>query len=247
MIDDYNKYKYKKSEWIQYFIQGALIGITMGFLFYSNILACIVMTPYGFLHAHNMKKQLIKQRRWELNLEFRDGLASISAAMNAGYSVENAFKQAVSDLKLMYSCDALIVVEFEGIVNQIQMNQTVEDILKDFAERSGVEDIANFAEVFITAKRTGGDIIKIIRSTGNTIGDKIEIKREIITMISGKRFEANIMNMIPFSIIIYLKVFSPGFLDALYNNWFGVVFMTVILILYYAIYKLAENIINIEV
>lgn len=247
MIDDYSIYQYSIKEWLKYFIQGAVIGAVVGVLFYSNFLGVILLMSFGFFYVHMKKKQLIEERKWRLNLEFRDGLASISAALSAGYSVENAFSQAVADLQLMYSSKALIVSEFEGIVNQIHMNKTVEDILQNFAQRSGIEDIANFAEVFITAKRSGGDIIKIIRSTGNTIGDKIEVKREILTMISGKKFESNIMSLIPFCIILYLRIFSPSFLDPLYHNLFGFLFMSFLLLVYYAVYQISQRIIAIEV
>ncbi len=247
MINDYDNYQYTKKEWMKYFVQGAMIGAGLGCLFYSDLLGILLLIPYGFIHVHNKKKQLMKARKWQLNLEFRDGLASLSAALNAGYSVENAFNQAVMDLKLMYSPEALIICEFEGIVNQLCMNQTVEDALKNFADRSGVEDIANFAEVFITAKRTGGDIIKIIHSTGNTINAKIEVKREILTMITAKKLESNIMSLIPMGIILYLRLFSPGFLDPLYHNLFGIAFMSLVLVLYYGVYRLAQKIMSIEV
>lgn len=247
MIKDYNTYEYTKQEWLKYFVRG-VIGLTViGILFYSNMVGVILLLPFSLLYVNVKKQQLIKARKWQLNLEFKDGLASLSAALNAGYSIENAFYQAVADLKLMYDRDSLIVKEFESIVNQIQMNLTIEDILKNFAERSGVEDISNFADVFITSKRTGGDLIKIIRTTGNTINDKIEVKREIVTMITSKQYESNIMCMIPFGIIIYLRLCSPGLLDSLYNNLFGFLFMTVILIIYFLVYRLAQQIINIEV
>jgi len=247
VINNYNIYQYTKKERFQYFMQGALIGVIIGFLFYSSVLGIMLLSLYGLFYVRNKKKQLIEDRKWQLNLEFRDGLASVSAALSAGYSVENAFVQAVKDLKLMYAEDSLIVGEFEGIVYQIHMNRTVEDILKNLADRSCVEDIANFAEVFITAKRTGGDIIKIIRSTGNTIGDKIEVKREILTLITAKKFESNIMSLIPICIILYLRIFSPGFLDPLYHNLFGFIFMSILLVIYYVVYRLAQKIMSIEV
>lgn len=247
MIENYNEYKYTRREWLLYFLQGAFMGAIAGFLFYSSLWGIIILMAYGLFYAQDKKKQLIQERKWQLNLEFRDGLSSISAALNAGYSAENAFTEAVKDLKLMYSSEALIVCEFESIVRQIHMNRTVEDLLKDFADRSNIDDIKNFAEVFVTAKRTGGDLIKIIRSTGNTIGDKIEVKREILTMITAKKFESGIMNLIPFCIILYLKVFSPGFLSPLYHNLFGILFMSLMLLVYYAVVQMTKLIINIEV
>lgn len=247
MIADYNEYQYSKKEWVQYFLQGLFISIVVGYLFYSNIIGIMILIPYAFYFVKNKKKEIIRQRKWQLNLEFRDGLLSITSALNAGYSIENAFEQAASDLKLMYSQDAFIIKEFDSMVNQIRMNITIETILADFANRSRVEDIANFSEVFVTAKRTGGDLIKIIRSTGNTISDKIEVKREILTMITAKKFESKVMSVIPFSIILYLRIFSPGFLDPLYNSLIGFLIMTILLFVYCIAYKIAENIMKIEV
>ena len=86
--------------------------------------------------------------------------------------------------------------EFSYIINQIRMNITVEKALLEFAERTGVEDIINFAEIFAIAKRTGGDLVKVIRTTANAINDKIEVKREIITLVTAKKHEADIMKAI---------------------------------------------------
>lgn len=247
MVENYSNYKYTKKEWLAYFFQGALIGGMIGYLCYSGLLGTVLPMSYGLWYVHNQRKHLTEERRWQLNLQFKDGLASVSAALNAGYSVENALAEAVKDLKLMYSPKAFIICEFEGIVRQINMNRTVEEVLKEFADRSGIDDIKNFAEVLITAKRTGGDLIKIIRSTGNVIGDKIEVKREILTLITAKKFEYRIMNVIPFCIIAYLRLFSPGFLNPLYGNPFGILFMSFILIVYCVVGRMAKNIISIEV
>ena len=112
----------------------------------------------------------------------------------------------------------MIIEEFTYLVNLTQMNVSVEKALSNFGIRSGIEDIINFAEVFSTAKRTGGDIIKIIKTSGSIISDKLEVKRDIITMISAKKFEATIMKVVPVCILSYLSISSPGFLNPLYHN-----------------------------
>lgn len=247
MISDYNEYQYTKQEYLKYLMQGILIGTIVGYLFYSNIIGILLLMSYVPYFLKIKKKQLIEDRKWQLNQEFRDGLLSISSALNAGYSIENAFEQAAVDLKLMYDNNSLIVVEFESMVNQIRMNITIESILEDFALRTDIDDIVMFSTVFSTAKRAGGDLIKVIRNTSNSIIDKIEIKREIKTMITAKKFESKIMNIIPFAIIIYLRIFSSGFLDPLYNNILGFILMTILLIVYVFTYRMSEYIMNIEV
>lgn len=247
MITNYNNYHFSKAEYIKYILTSLLCCLLVGHLFYSNLILSSVLVPFIVLFLMNKKKKIIDQRKWQLNLEFKDGLSSLSAALNVGYSLENAFAQAVMDLKLMYNKDSLIVREFEQIVIQLQMNQTVEDLIEDLGSRSGLEDIANFSEVLKTAKRTGGDLIHIIRTTSKIINDKIEVKREIVTLITAKKLEANIMNIIPFGIILYLKTFSSGLLLPLYHNLFGIIFMSLVLIGIYVVSRISNRIMDIKV
>ena len=117
-------------------------------------------------------------------------------------------------------------------------------MLLDFAKRSHINDIYDFVEVFAIAKRRGGDFGKIIKNTADIISDKIEVKREITTMISAKRLEQSIMNVVPFAIILYINFTSPGFFDPLYHNFLGIVIMSVLLAVYMAALFLADRIIQ---
>ncbi len=184
---------------------------------------------------------------WELNLQFKDALGGILAALTAGYSIENSFREAHKDLLLIYAQDDDIMQELSFINNQIQCNQRVEDLLLDFAKRSHLEDILNFTEVFVMAKRSGGNLATILNRTVRNISDKIEIKREIQTLIAGKQMEAKIMIFIPIGIITYMRIFSPGFMNVLYHNLLGICIMTVALLIYGLGIYMAEKIVNIEV
>lgn len=217
------------------------------FLFYRSFLISFIAIPISFLYIKQKKEQLKEERQWQLMLQFRDGITSLSNSLNAGYSIENAFSEAIIDLKTIYEEDAYIIKEFHFIISRLKRNETIEDILYEFADRTGIEDIYNFAQVFITAKRTGGNIIKIIRNTSKSIGDKIEIKREIKTLITAKKYESRIMNLIPFGMILYMWCFSPGFLDPLYHNVMGVIIMTGAMLAYYGAYCLSEKIMNINI
>jgi len=247
MIENYNIYRFSLQEKIRYILEGLLKAVILGYLFYRSIWGIIFLCPLIFIHCKKKRSELAKTRKWQLNLEFRDGINSLAAALSAGYSVEHAFTEAVKDLKRMYPQGSLIVGEFTFIANQIQMNITAEKALYNFGRRSGIEDIISFAEVFSIAKRTGGDIVQIIKTTGNIINDKLEVRREIMTMIAGKKFEANIMKFVPAGILGFLSVSSPGFLKPLYNNIFGIIIMTVILGIYLCTSRFIDKIISIEV
>lgn len=246
MVDNYDFYRFSLVENIRYIFEGLVIVLLIGVLFYRSIFGLVILCPLIYIYYKKKKVDLINKRKWQLNLEFRDGINSLSAAIGAGFSAEHAFIEAIKDLRRMYPDEAMIIKEFTYLVNRIQMNITVEKALDDFGERSGVEDIISFAEVFATAKRTGGDIMHIIKATGSIINDKIEVKREIMTVIAAKRMEAAIMKVVPAGILGYLTISSPGYLNPLYHNLFGILAMTSLLIIYLFTYRIIDKIIYIE-
>lgn len=232
---------------IFYSFIGIMIITILGILFYRSIIGILILTPIIFCYRAMKKKQLIEERKWKLNLEFRDGITALAAALEAGYSAENAFEQAGKDLRLIYQPDSMIYCEFNYILNQISMNITVEKALSDFAERTGIEDIQNFSEVFSIAKRTGGDLISVSKITSRMISDKIEVIRDIKTIIHAKKLEANIMKGIPLFILLYLSLSSPGFLNPLYHSIPGILVMSVLLACYFGAYLIINKIIAIEI
>lgn len=228
-------------------IKGILIILGIAYVFYGNLAVALLFVPYLGHHINHSKSDKDRKRSQELCIQFKDGIAAVSFSLNVGYSIENSFKEAVSELVLLYGEESEIVSEFRTIVHRININENIEDILEDFAVRSGIEDIIYFAEVFRYAKRSGGDLIAIIRNTSKTISEKIETKKEIETVISGKKMEQKIMSIIPFGIIVYLKLSAPEFVQPLYGNAFGAAAMTFCLVLYCISVWMAEKIVDIKV
>lgn len=237
----------KKSSLIKPVIIGSVKSFILFFLFYKSfVLSFILALIYGSINIKTYEKRRIEEWRWQMDLEFREVMTGISSALNAGYSVENSFKEAKMDLLLLYGNNSVMVKELDIINSKLMLNQPLENVLMEFARRCEVEDINNFAEVFQTAKRTGGNLIDIARSSADKISNKIETSREIRTMVSGKRMEGRIMALMPLAIIIYFWISSPGFLDCLYAPA-GRPIMTVLLIIYVAAYKWSERIGDITV
>lgn len=133
------------------------------------------------------------------------------------------------------------------MIRQLQMNVTAETVLKDFAHRTGDEDVQTFVTVFNMAKRSGGDTMEIIRNAVRQMGEKIDVEREIVTLMSAKQLELKIMTIIPMAMIMYMKISFPEFLDVLYGNVAGVVIMSVCLIIYLVAHEMGKRIVEIEV
>ncbi|MCF0134428.1 MAG: type II secretion system F family protein [Blautia sp.] len=247
MKTDYSEYHFTVKEYLKYGVLGVALCGMINYLFYQRMWLMFLSLPVIWLVYRWKKKELISARKRRLNYQFRDALNAMSVAVQAGYSVENAVKACVRDLSMLYEKDEDILVEFRYIESQLQLSVQVEELFLDFGERSGIEDIRNFAAVFQTAKRTGGDMNHIIRKVSEMLSEKIDVKKEIEATLAAKKGEQLIMSVMPAGIILYLKFTSPGLLDVMYESTVGVIAMTVCLVIYAIAYYLGIKIVDIEV
>lgn len=246
-LPDYNEYRLQAKEQIWYTAQGLFLVAVIGYFFYRSWLACIGLLPVLYLFLQEKKKELAKRQRQELSMQFKDLILTVSANQRAGYSIENAFRESYKDLAMLYGEEGIICTELKHIMTGLDNNIVLEQLLYNLGMRSGLPDIVQFADVFIIAKRNGGNMTDILSKTAAVIEQKTETDKEIQLLISAKKMEQKIMNMVPFLIILYVGSTSKGFFDVLYHNLIGIIVMTVCLGFYLAAYLLSKRIVDIEV
>ncbi len=232
-----------------------LLGIAITLLLAGLVSWLFYQSPWGMVSAaalsvpvqRALRDSLLRKQKSEMLFQFKEMLQMASAAIKAGYSMENAFVQAREEFIKLYGAHAIMAREFGNINHQVALNVPLERLLEDLAERSGMEEIVSFAQVFSFAKRSGGDFMKIFNNAVGKIQQKAEVKREIETVMAAKRMEMNIMNLMPFGILCYVGLTSPEFLEPLYGNWLGAGIMTACLLAYGCAYWIAGKIVNIQV
>ena len=181
-----------------------------------------------------------RKQQEELSIQFRECILAVSTSLQAGYSVENAFVECRQDMAFLYGEKGLIVEEMDIVRRGLNINISLEELLQDMAMRSGCEEIAQFAQIFSIVKRNGGNMAAVIQSTADQIGRRIELKREIKMFLGGKKMEMGIMRIMPFGILLYVDMGTPGYFDSLYHNFTGTAIMTVCLLIYLTAYFLGE-------
>lgn len=207
----------------------------------------LLFLPVGICYPLFMRERLKVKRQEELQIQFKDAILAVSGCLNAGYSAENAFSEALKETDRVYGKESMMSREIRLLIHKTRLNRTVEDVLMDFAIRSGLEDVKSFADVFLAAKSSGGEMMKIISRTTDIISEKVRIKQDILTATAGRRMEQKIMNAVPFVIVFYMEVSSPGFFDVLYTTAAGRVIMTGCLLIYLGAIVWGQKILEIEV
>lgn len=244
---DYSKYSLSGREWLLTIIEGLVLVGVCGYFFYRSLIMTILLMPLVFTYIKRKQNSLCEKRKQQLKIQFKEVMNSVLSSVTAGYSLENAFFEAYLDIAGLFGENSMMAQELLLFKRGIRNNQTIEELLSDFGKRSDIEDIRNFAEVLVIGKRSGGRIQEIIQNSVEVIEEKMSVTQEIETMVSAKRMELRVMNVIPFFIIFYVELTSPRFFHILYHNIAGICIMSICLMIYLGAVVLAEKMVHITV
>jgi len=247
-LTDYNSYEMTWKEKALCIGLAAAAVYAVGYLFYRSHVFSAVLCPFALFYPSVRKKDMILRRKNELNIQFKDMLYSLSSSLSAGKPVEAAFKEVPKDLAMIYpDPETPILKEAELIARRIEMNETIEYALADFASRAHIEDIDNFAAVFYICKRTGGNMVEVIKNTSNIINDKIEVRQEINTVMAERRFEQKVLNVLPILMVLLISVSAADYMRPVFSTIQGRLIMSASIVLLAAAYFISKKIMDIKI
>ena len=240
---DYQYAEWELKEFLFTVIKSCICVCALAYFFYKRIMAVIPLAFIGVMFFRKKTNEKILKDKKILEEQFCEAIRSVQTALKAGYSVENAFIQSKADMEKQYGKESYIYKELEVIRCGLVINITLEELLSDLARRSGSEVISDFAKVFVIAKRFGGNMTEVISSSVRTVRLRIETREEIDASLSGRKMELSIMKIMPFGILTYVGLSSPGYFDPLYEGINGMVIMSVLLAIYLSAVYLGDKMI----
>lgn len=259
---NYGEYYMKSAEKLLYFIAVLLVGGFVGLIFYGGLFKvdgeetiatyisnCVVFVGVGliavkvFLPAIN--NMLLNKRKKKLQKQFMDFLEALGASLSAGNTMFGAVGNARTDLLNQYAPDAFIIWELNELIAGIDNGKTLEEMLRNFGERSANEDILNFSNVISNCYRLGGNFGDVVRRTRDIISDKVAVSEEITTKVSSNKLQHNAMCIMPIAIVAMMKLMSAEFANNL-SSLLGVVVTTIAVAIFVASYFWGQKIIDIR-
>ena len=219
-------------------------GTVTGWLFYDRLqLSLCISGALFFMAKPRYMRWQLQRRKRILLLQFRDVLYSISSAVSVGRSMAQALEESMDFWKGTYDEKDLIMRELAAMVRQMKEGNARDlDVLKDFAGRSGLQDILDFVMVYENCRTSGADLVKAIDRATGIIGDRIDLERELHTLMAQKQFEGRIIMISPFALLLFLTISSPGFLEPLTASSAGMMVSTAALGLVAASVLLMERV-----
>lgn len=245
--ESYSKIRLSCFEYIKYIAIIGVVDAVFSYIFYQSGIVFFLFLMPMYIYLKEIKKRRIVSRKKLLRVQFKEFCLSLSSQLIAGYSIENAMTECYGDMRKIYDENADICRELKYILQRLKMNTNIEQCFDDFGKRSEIEEIVLFADVIKIAKRSGGNMIEIVKNAANSICQKIEVEREIESIVHSKKYEQRVMDVVPLAIIMYINVTTDSMMRVMYETWFGRVVMSICLICYVGAFILGEKITNIEV
>ena len=244
MGDDYHIYTMTLADRLAAAGLGAAVGIAVGYVFFNHWLTALILTAAAGIGLQKPFGEYLKRKRLKkLLLEFKDLLETLTASYSAGQTTARAFEDALHEMGELYGEGADIVQELKMIHAGLQHNYNIEDLLLNFAARSGLDDVDSFANVFEVCNRKGGNLKQIVGETRSVINDKIEIEMEIQTMVAASRNELNIMMVMPLLIMFTMRGLGDSMTG---NSVMNVIVKLIALGIFAGAYALGSKLVDIK-
>lgn len=233
--------------WLRSSFYAAVVLLLICYCFYHSVMVLPVLLPglYPYFRWCRIRQQEEKEERFSLQL--RDFLQLLSGNLQVGDSMEKAMEHTLPELAGQWGKQSFIYQDVEKMCRQISLSAQTDEVMKAWGEQRKDEELALFLQVFLFGRRTGGDLCVIIAKTTHSISARIETGQEIRTLLASRRYEQAIMSAMPILIILYMSLTNPGYLEVLYGNFRGAVFMSICLGIYVAAVLLGLKLLRIEV
>jgi len=218
------------------------------YIFYHSVVISIISGLFVPICMKYYAEIMAEKRRNLMLTQFRDFLYSLSASFAAGRHMRDGLVEAGDNLRLSYDEGSPMIREISDMLIKIDESRaSEEEVLRDFARRSCLNDIQSFFDTYFICRMTGGDMNQVISKTSGMLIEKIGIEKEIKTLTSQKSFEGRIISVMPVIVILFLNLVSPDYIGILYTSFMGRVIMTAALAGIVYSYFLIRKLTKIEV
>ncbi len=181
------------------------------------------------------------KRRQKFNLQLVEALGSMSNALRAGFSINQAFETVVQN------GEKPISQEFGVMLQQMRVGLNFYDALQSLDKRVGSDDLTLVVTAVDIARRTGGNLTEIFDKIGLTIRERMRIERRVMTLSSQGRLQGLIVACMPGVLGVAMTLLKPGLMIPFFKSVNGMVSVGVTVLLIAVGWLIIRKIIKIDV
>ena len=201
-----------------------LIGAVGGILFGMMYLK---------LHIANRQKAFLNQ--------LGDTLIMVSNALRAGFSFMQAMELISKEM------DAPIGVEFQKVINEINLGATIETAMENMGKRMQSSDFDLVVTAVLIQRQVGGNLSQVLDTISDTINERIRMRREISALTAQGKLSGIIVGIIPIFIAWFVYSQDQHYFDPMLESPMGKGLLVMAVVLELVAVFVIRKIIDIDV
>ena len=152
------------------------------------------MLPFLIVSSRCAKHQKLVEDQLPEALDF------LSRVLRAGHSLATGLQMAADEIPVP------LADEFRRCYDQHSLGATLEQSMKEMAERVGTPDFSFFVTAVLIQRTTGGDLAEVLTNIGNMVRARIRLQQHVKAVTAQGRMVGYILLVLPvvFYIITYL-------------------------------------------
>ena len=226
------------------FIIIVAIGVVLVTVIVYVITLNISMAPMAGLAVPVMALLIIRarinKRRNAFTEQLGDCLTTVSNALRAGYSFQQAMDVVAREM------EPPISTEFERVSTDVAMGVALEDALEQMNRRVGSQDFDLVVTAVLIQREIGGNLAQILDTISYTINERIRMKREINALTAQGRFSSYVLVVLPFIVAAFCWVFNHDQMQLFITEEAGRMAIVAALVMEIIGYILIQRIVDIE-
>ncbi len=192
-------------------IGGLLIGSWLSLNVLILILVAAFLGSLPFFYIYLKKNQRMKKFERQLP----DAMDLMARALRAGHAFSGGLKLVADEL------DDPIATEFSKTMNEINFGISVNQALKNLADRVDCSDLKFFVLSVILQRETGGNLAEILESIAYLIRERFKLHGRIRVLSAEGRFSALVLVALPFVVAFVISFLNPGYIGTLIGDPIG--------------------------
>ena len=203
-------------EFIAASLVAGTLGAAVGVVGSSTGLA-VLLAAAGLTIPYLVMSRSVERRRAAFEDQFPDVLDLLAAALESGSSIQQSLEVVVSE------ASEPAASEFARVLSVARLGAPLVDALKAMSDRLGSRDLTWTVQAIVVQQRTGGRLADILRTVGEFMRAREEVRRELRALVAEGKLSAYILGALPFAVAGFLLLTNPDYLDPLFSTLPGLV------------------------
>ena len=195
---------------------GRLAALTAFFLFFiplfsftsavstmSGVTLGLLAGAFMFTLPARYVRILRDRRRLKFNEQLVDALGTMSNALRAGFSLNQAFESVVE------IGEKPISQEFNVLLQQMRVGLPFDAALASLDKRVASDDLTLVCTSIDIARKTGGNLTDIFDRISETVRGRMRIERRVRALTAQGRLQGIVVSLMPFALGIAMLVLKP--------------------------------------